>query len=235
MTADKDPDDDMLAAELALRVLTGDALAAAQRRAADDPAFARRVTDWEIRTAGLTDDLAPVPPRASTKAALLARIAPEAARLPLWARLRRWQALGAAGLAAAALVALVAVFLAGPVAPPGGPLYAGEIVSAEGDFRVIAVVDKTADEVILTRTLGAAPAGRILQVWAHGPGEPAMSVGLWPEGSTVRLSLPAEIAAVEGVLTLGVSEEPVGGSPTGSPSGRVFGTVDLPGVVQPDA
>ena len=114
---------------------------------------------------------------------------------------------------------------------PTGPLYTAEIVSVEGDFRVVAVVDKTRNEIIMTRTLGAAPEGRILQVWSHGPGEPAESVGLWPEGETIRLPMPPNIAAVTGVLTLGVSEEPPGGSVTGSPSGRVFGTVDIPGVV----
>jgi len=86
------------------------------------------------------------------------------------------------------------------------------------------------NEVFMTRTEGAAPEGRILQVWAHGPNAPAVSVGLWPEGESVRLAMPAVIAAVEGTLTLGVSEEPPGGSETGSPSGRVFGTVDIPGV-----
>lgn len=111
-----------------------------------------------------------------------------------------------------------------------GPFYTAEIIAEAGDFRVIAVVDRSLDEVILTRTLGAAPEGRILQVWAHGPGEPAISVGLWPEGESIRLSLPAQIAAVTGVLTVGVSEEPVGGSPTGSPSGRVYGTIDFPAV-----
>ena len=39
--------------------------------------------------------------------------------------------------------------------------------------------------------------------------------------------MPQTIAAVEGVLTLGVSEEPPGGSVTGSPSGRVFGNFSL--------
>ena len=62
----------------------------------------------------------------------------------------------------------------------------------------MAVVDKSTDEIFLTRTRGAAPEGRILQVWAHGPGEPAMSVGLWPEGDTIRLPMPETIAAVEG-------------------------------------
>ena len=145
------------------------------------------------------------------------------------------RSLGSEAYIRALELALVTVFVTDRLAPTSGPLYAAEIISDAGDFRVIAVVDKSADEVILTRTRGGAPAGRILQVWAHGPNAPATSVGLWPDGVTVRLSLPAEIAAVEGVLTLGVSEEPVGGSPTGSPTGRVYGTVDLPGVQRPEA
>lgn len=236
MTTGHDPhhdpeDDDALAAELALRLLSGEELTAARRRAAEDRAFARRVADWEIRTAALAAEVEPVAPRATTRRAVLTAVSPPARREPAWRRVRVWQALGAASLAA---VAIVAVVVATRPAPPAGPLYAAAIVSDRGDFRVVAVVDKTSDEVILTRTLGGPPAGRILQVWAHGPGEPAESVGLWPEGSTVRLKLPERIAAVEGVLTLGVSEEPVGGSPTGSPSGRVFGTVDLPGVTRPE-
>ena len=232
MTVEESPDDDSLAAELALGVLTGDARASLERRAAQDPSFARRVIDWEIRLAALGDELPPVPPRAATKRAILAAVAPATGRAaPGW-RIRFWQALGAAGFAA---LALVAVLVAGWPAPPSGPLYAAEIVSDAGDFRVIAVVDKSSDEVILTRTRGGAPAGRILQVWAHGPDAPATSVGLWLDGDSVRLPLPAEIAAVEGVLTLGVSEEPAGGSPTGSPTGRVFGTVDLPGVRQAES
>lgn len=220
-------DDDMLAAEYAIGLLTGEALEAAHARVGSDPAFAARVLRWERQLAPLAD-LPPLAPPAGARAALLQRLFPEPARAPFWQRLGLWQAL--AGGAVAVAVAL-AVLNPGPVAPPQtGPLYAAEIASQTGDFRVVALVDKAQDEVFLTRTAGAAPAGRILQVWAHGPDEPAQSVGLWPDGESVTLPLPPEIAAVRGTLTLGISEEPPGGSPTGRPSGRVFGTVDIPGV-----
>ena len=156
------------------------------------------------------------------------RLFPETAPVPVWRRLGLWQAL-TGGAVAALFVLAVMVWQPGPQ-DRTGPLYTAEIVSDAGDFRVVAVVDKTRNEVILTRTAGAAPDGRILQVWAHGPDKPAQSVGLWPEGENVRLSLPPDIAAVQGTLTLGVSEEPPGGSLRGSPSGRVFGTVDIPNV-----
>jgi anti-sigma-K factor RskA len=221
--------EDMLAAEYALGLLEGADLVAAQKRVGADPAFAKRVVAWEARLSQMAD-LDPVAPPPAAKAALMQRLFPDRRPEPFWRRLGLWQAL--TGAAVTAL--LVLAVLIGQPGPQGvtGPLYTAEIVSAAGDFRVVAVVDKTRNEVILTRTAGAAPQGRILQVWAHGPDEPAQSVGLWPEGETVRLSLPTEIAAVRGTLTLGVSEEPPGGSPTGSPSGRVFGTVDIPNVAE---
>ena len=219
--------DDALAGELVLGLLEDAERDAARDRAATDPAFAARVLAWEARLVPLAD-LPPLPPPPASRAALLARLFPQATPVRFWGRLGFWQALAGGALTALLLVTV----LPSQDVLPSGPLYSAEIASEAGDFRVLALVDKTRDEVVLTRTAGAAPAGRILQVWAHGPGEPAQSVGLWPEGESVRLPLPPEIAAVRGTLTLGVSEEPPGGSPTGSPSGRVFGTVDIPGVGQ---
>jgi anti-sigma-K factor RskA len=228
MTSGRSPEDaDMLAAEYALGLLSGDELTEARTLLAEDRDFARSVADWEVRLASLAEDLPPETPRPAVKTELLATLFPEPTRGSFWQGTRIWQAVSALSLLALAGFVL---FDDDGVPETGGPLYSAEIAAEAGDFRVIALVDKSSEEVILTRTQGAAPEGRILQVWAHGPGEPAMSVGLWPDGETVRLPLPPTIAAVEGVLTLGVSEEPPGGSPTGSPSGRVFGTVDIPDV-----
>lgn len=223
-------DDDMLAAEYVLGVLSKVDHDAVARRAAADPTFAAKIWDWEARLSPMAD-LAPVTPPTASKKAIMKRLFADTEPVAWWHRLGLWQALSG-GLVAALLVV---AFTGWQLAPQneGGPLYTAEIVSDAGDFRVVAVVDKTRNEVILTRTAGAAPDGRILQVWAHGPDAPAQSVGLWPEGETVRLPLPAEIASVQGTLTLGVSEEPPGGSLTGSPSGRVFGTVDIPDVSGP--
>ncbi|MEL6959837.1 MAG: anti-sigma factor [Pseudomonadota bacterium] len=225
----EDDETSILAAELALGLLEGEELRTAQMRAASDPVFAAQVLDWQGHLTSLTDDLEPLAPSRAAKRALMDRLFPDRAaesRVPFWRAAWLWQIVSVASLV------VLALFVSGQFATDvqQGPLYTAEIASAEGDFRVVAVVDKTRNEVILTRTEGGAPEGRILQVWAHGPGEPAESVGLWPEGDSVRLPLPDRIAAVEGVLTLGVSEEPLGGSLTGSPSGRIFGTVDIPGV-----
>lgn len=226
-------DDDLLAAELALGVLEGDALEMARKRARREPAFAGLVLGWEARLSNIAD-LPPIAPAASVKAALMADLFADTVPPPLWKRLGVWQALTGGAVATALTLALVVALVVAPARGPqiAGPLYTAEIASQSGDFRVIAVVDKTSQEIILTRTRGAPPEGRILQVWAHGPDAPAQSVGLWPAGESVRLALPPQIAAVQGTLTVGVSEEPPGGSVTGSPSGRVYGTVDIANVTE---
>lgn len=223
-------DDNMLAAELALGLLEGDEHVSTRNLAADDPEFAAKVRGWEVRLSRV-GDLPPVDAPASVKKALMAELFPAPAKQALWDRVGFWQALTGGAMVAALVFALGLPMLQD--VQISGPLYTAEIASEIGDFRVVAVVDKVRNEVILTRTIGDAPEGRILQVWAHGPNEPAESVGLWPEGDSVRLALPENIAAVQGTLTLGVSEEPPGGSLTGSPSGRVFGTVDIPNVAEP--
>ena len=225
MTSDLSSDErGLLAAEYALGLLAGDDLAQARQAERSDPDFARAVTDWEIRFAVLTDELPEKTPSRSVKKALLAEVFPAPQRQPFFQRLWVWQTGAAFSLLILATVLSVDFNTSDSVT---GPLYTAEIAAEAGDFRVVAVVDKSTNEIFLTRTKGAAPEGRVLQVWAHGAGEPAISVGLWPEGDVIRLPMPETIAAVEGVLTIGVSEEPPGGSLTGLPSGRVFGTVDI--------
>lgn len=228
MTSDEQYDDDnLLAAEYALGLLTGSELSEARQRIQQDRDFALSVTGWEIQLAALTDDLEDEQPSAATKRALISHLFPEHQPVSFWQRARIWQMIAGASFA---VLATVMLFSYSGSPEKFGPLYTAEIVADANDFRVVVVVDKTTNEVFLTKTAGAAPEGRILQVWAHGEDAPAISVGLWPEGDTIRLPMPPTIAAVEGILTVGVSEEPIGGSPTGSPSGRVFGTVDIPNV-----
>lgn len=225
MSDEQFDDDTFLAAEYALRLLEGDALQSVQVRLTQDQAFAQLVADWDTRLAQLADEVSPVTPPAVVKRKLEERLFPKPQKARIWNNLRVVQTFSA--LCVAGLLAFAVSEMRRP-APITGPLFAAEIVAQEGDFRAIAVVDKASGEIIITRTQGAAPDGRILQVWAHGVDEPAMSVGLWTEGDSLRLAMPPTIAAVTDRLTIGISEEPVGGSPTGQPTGRVLGTVDIP-------
>ena len=103
MSVDTSPQDDDLAAEYALRLLSDDDLRQAQRRLAEEPAFARLVAQWEARFATIADEVAPEAPRPQLKRSLESRLFPTPVKHPFWQKLWAWQA-------ATALSVLLAAF-----------------------------------------------------------------------------------------------------------------------------
>ncbi|MBW6527489.1 hypothetical protein KZ813_11615, partial [Sphingomonas sp. RHCKR7] len=109
------PDDQALAAELALGVLDGAELAAARARLAADRAFAAEVARWDAWLAPLALAYPEATPPAELEARVLAAIdSPGATPRAGW---RRWTALAVAGLAAAVLALVV-----GPLRAPPPPI-----------------------------------------------------------------------------------------------------------------
>jgi anti-sigma-K factor RskA len=96
------------------------------------------------------------------------------------------------------------------------------------DLELLAVVDPARGELALRRLAGAAPDGRVLELWAILPDQDPISLGLLPEGESLRLALPEALSGQVPTLTLAVTDEPPGGSPTGGPTGtiRALGTVN---------
>jgi len=224
--------DDLLAAEYVLGLLDGDERRAAEAQLRADADFARAVRGWEIRFAPMFDGVEPVDAGAALRRRVLAATigedgAEDSAIGRLRARLLFWRGLALA--ATAATVVLAALLLVPSPAPVVVPsIQAAEITTDNGAFRYLIVLDTVEKVVQVTRITGTAPEGRVLQVWGHGPDEPASSIGLFGTGETARMPLPEGMRDVRDLFTFGISEEPPGGSPTGRPSGRVFGTVDIP-------
>lgn len=221
-------DDQMLAAEYALGLLTGDELASARRRLSEEPGFAASVARWEIELAELVAEVEPVAVPAAVKSALEERLH-GASPAPLSSRMRAalsfWRGVSAVAVFLAAILGWL--WLSAP-APDG--LRAAEIASDDGAFRYLAVLDEAEGVLQVTRISGEAPAGRVLQVWAHGDDQPAISVGLFGDGETARLVLPDNLRGIEGTFTMGISEEPPGGSQQDGPSGEVLGQGEIRGL-----
>jgi anti-sigma-K factor RskA len=222
------PDDQVEAAELALGLLDGAERTAAVERMLADSEFAMEVAWWRDRFAALLHGYDPVEPPAG----LLAQIAlpdakptpePVAVIRPRW----NWFAGGAAaGAVAASLVALLTVpkAIVPPVAPaPVRPLVA-VLAPTEGAQQapVAALVDRRDGSVRLTATI-VVPADRVAELWRIGGDKVPRPFGLLAPGAVApallknaRLPTPDEVLAV--------SIEPVGGSPTGQPTGAVVAT-----------
>ena len=80
-----DDENDVLAAEYALGLLEEEQTAARARLSAD-PAFAPDIALWEDCLAGLAAELPSEAPSPRAKAALMARLFPEAPRQSFWHR-----------------------------------------------------------------------------------------------------------------------------------------------------
>lgn len=110
-------EDQALAGELSLRVLSPADEAAARARQSADPAFAAQVQAWDERLGGLVEEVAPVEPSPGvwTRIAAMIGVANDNV-VRFW---RRW-AIGSTGLLAASVVGLV-MLAAQPETPVSAP------------------------------------------------------------------------------------------------------------------
>lgn len=241
------PEDDLLAAELALGALDFEERARLQARAAWDPAFAGRVAAWEALLAPMAEEVAEAPPPPSARRRLMRELFgdrnPDAprnvipadakaheveAQLPPHSRLRReiagWRALAFASVAAAAVLVFQPQILDALRGPGTEPRYLALIADPAGDLSFVAMLDEETGRILARRAGGADPAeGSVYQLWMATDGDP-VSLGLLEGEGPLRTPLPRQLE-VDGTLPpsthFAVSLEPAGGSPTGLPTGPV--------------
>jgi anti-sigma-K factor RskA len=211
MKRDEPENVDMLAAEYALGTLRGPARRNFERRRRRDPFIDRRVAAWENRFALLALRLKPVTPSAD-----------------VWPALQRRIGSGSHGAlrALVAAIALVAVLGFGWVVwqelrPPQAT---AEFASASGETLWHVELAARGDRLEIA-TLGKpdVPDARARELWALPEGGAPVSLGLMPASGEARLALDdRQRAALKAAANIAVSDEPVGGSPTGAPTGDVL-------------
>ena len=199
--------DDLLAAEYVLGTLPLPEREAAAARVRKDPGFADQVQAWEERLSGLNDGFAPEP-LPDLMPAIEARLFPQSqprAKRGWWAELRAWGAVAVASVALVAYLALTppkAELTATLLADQGGLTYSAVI--AQGKLTIALVSGDVAD------------AAHSHELWIIAGDDPPVSLGIIPAGGET-ISLPGARAGA----ILAVTLEPVGGSPTGKPTGPV--------------
>lgn len=228
-SSDMSPDDTEFAGEYVLRVLSKDAHRAAAVRASTDPAFAAEIRAWENHLASLTDEILPIAPSAVAKSALMGRLFGMDKKPGVFEQLGLWKGLtGMLAAAVAALALALAVFAFVPdLIIPKAPRFVTELAAEADSLRILAVYDAGAGIVQITRTAGGAATGRSLQLWCIVEGKAPWSVGVLSDTANQSLSLP--VGWIEGVdsWSLAVSDEPLGGSPTGQPTGAVLAAAPM--------
>jgi anti-sigma-K factor RskA len=240
MTA-PDPDREMLAAEWALGLLEGDELAAARDLLRTDPAFAAEVAAWNRKLVPLLQDVEPVAPPADSWSRIAGRLPRVSSandndralerRLSFW---RAWSVAATAAAAAFGLLLLVDQRTTPPVASPPQQQAAGEAMlatmAAEGSAaRLVASWEPTSRGLTVAAVAGVAPvAGHSHELWVIPEGGSPRSLGVMPSSGRMHAQLsPAEAAAFRRGVTLALSVEPTGGSPSGQPTGPVIAAGQL--------
>ena len=229
MTTPAPGEPDVPAAELALGLLDGDERAAALRRVLAEPAFARDVERWREHFSALFSGIGAVEPRAEVAEQVMARLDGPArtARQPGY-----WRPLAlASSLAAASLLAVVVTQPTPRPAPPvvvaqaPVPMVAAFMIEGQ-KAPLVARYDATQGTLSMPGPMPI-PAGKSAQLWAIVGEAPPKPLGLFHEaGARVEAEARMATPMPEGA-TFAISLEPLGGSPTGLPTGPVVGSATL--------
>lgn len=202
---------DRLAAEYVLGTLRGRARNRFERWRGSSQLVADHCELWEQRLAPVAERLRPMTPPPETLGKIQRRLglAPPAGL--------RW----ASGLAVMAL--LVALFAYWPAARTPQPDRVATINTPAGNVQwQVEVYTQRARLVVRSPALAAKPSARDYELWALPAGAPAVSLGVMPVRGETSLALSdTQRRALTRALQIAVSVEPVGGSPTGQPTGPV--------------
>ncbi len=218
---DHSHDDDVLAAEYAMHLLSPQDRRTFEARLKDDPGLRALVAAWQERLAPLADEVPPIAPPPAVKAALMDRLfKEEPAPAPgWWGRLALWRALALASMAAAVVLAAL-LFV--QQSAPGQPVMVAEVAAADDSLRVLARYNAKDGVLQVSRVTGKAAAGRALELWLIVGQETPVSLGVLPAGKRGQLTVASNLRPLMSDAILAISDEPPGGSPTGAPTGAVL-------------
>ena len=213
---------EQLAAEYALGVLDADERRRVEALAESDAAFAAALSAWEMRLAPLVDEIAPVtpPPVVWSRIDKLVSPAPSAQSRPaagiaFW----RWLSFGSMGLAAASVAAAIVITRPQPPAP----MQMASLSSPAGTPMFTVMIDKASGRATMVPQSAWATPGRVPELWMVPASGAPVSMGVFDPAQPARVAMPGKMMeSMNPGVTLAVSVEPPGGSPTGQPTGAVI-------------
>ncbi|MDB5469105.1 MAG: anti-sigma factor [Caulobacter sp.] len=224
---------DLRAAEYALGVLEGAALAEAEALTRSDAAFADAVETWELRLAVLADYVPEVRPPDRVWEAIRLRLSPLAANdnARWWNSIDVWRGLTAASVAVGAIaIGILAAPNPGAVVQPKPPAafaaapWTAVVAAPDGGPKLAAItVDNDLKRIVVTPLALTEEQAKSLELWVvPADGSAPRSLGLVKAGgSTVLANVTLPVDAKGAALA--ISREPTGGSPTGLPTGPILG------------
>lgn len=228
----EDDGPEALAAEYVLGLLDAEARAAAEARLIADPDFAEEVAFWRAHFSALDQAYAPVTPPADALRKIETRLfGAEAAERAgplarLWGSLALWRA-----VAVVAIVLAVAVAVRPDLLRTSGPTPAELVASLQADdspVHFVAVYDPDHQRLRFNHVSGDRQAAHDFELWVIEGDKAPVSLGVIPAGQSITVAVaPGHRGLLHSGSVLAISSEPLGGSPTGQPTGPVVAAGDM--------
>lgn len=210
MTRDSRDEDGALAAEYVVGLLSRQQKRAVEQRLLTDRTFAAQVTAWEDYFAGLNEEYGSMRPSDQVKASIDKRLFAEAQPRRAW-----WipASLVTALLALAVVVGTLALDFGAQAR------LTAQLESDESGYSFAVSLEDAGTTLDIALNDGAHVVDRTFELWLIPPEGAPQSLGIFAQ--TARLDALDEFQIQEGAV-LAVSLEPLGGSPTGAPTGPVL-------------
>lgn len=214
----------------------------AEVRLVSDPAFRAAVEQWQAVLSPLDEATAPITPPPGLWASIEAEVQP-APRLAMaaklaepahgwWHNLALWRTIGIGGPVVVAIAVAMLVMPATPRAIDpavaiSGPALVATLADADGRPLLAAAYDPVGGAVRFAPVAQGGPeqAGKVPQLWVIEGEAPPKSLGVIDISAGSTHSIPRDrLAGLKPGAVLAISIEPLGGSPTGAPTGPIIAT-----------
>jgi len=209
-TPEERDDDRVMAAEYALGLLSASDRSLFEARLLVDTELRSEAVFWQEHFATLTEDIAPVTPQARVKATIERRLFGVPVKTAGSSILRFLRA----GAIAAVLLLGVVYFWPQPIEAD----YRVALANQDRGLRIEAMYQVASNELIVERVAGQQVPGRDIELWFIAPGAAPVSLGVLSSTGETTIVVPAAIASQLAGASLAISDEPLGGSPSGSPT-----------------
>lgn len=227
--------DQVIAGEYVLGVLSADDRRKVEARMVLDRAFAAMVSHWQTNLSSFEEAYEPIAPPPQVLVAVERRLFAEHARQgaavgSFWNSLALWRVLTLASVAGLITVATFASGILSPT-PANKPLVAELSGEGSATINLLAQYDAGSGALKVTPVAAKQAEAKSLELWLIEGENPARSLGILPQTGEGEIVIPPELRSKFGEgVTLAVSVEPFGGSPSGTATGPVVavGKTKLP-------
>lgn len=219
--------DEVLAGEYVLGVLSAKGRVEVEARLKRDRPFAAIVQRWEENLSQFNDDYGVELPRPESFQKLEARLFTDKSTgsagpwVRLWHSVPFWRGLSLTSLIAVA--SLVGVELGMWESRYAARPLVADLETQNADLSLVASYDRQSGRLRVTPVASRAEGQKSLELWMVEANKPPRSLGVLPQSGEGEFLVPDSMRPrLKDGVTLAVSIEPFGGSPTGTATGPVI-------------